>query len=134
MAGTMPHVLLVDDDPTLHDLLTILLTPEGCTLTCVGTARAARARLEEGGIDLLLLDLNLPDENGLALCSELRATWWKQDLPIVVLSGLSDPDWLARACYAGADEYLVKPFDANELLATIRRLCGGEPLSERAAS
>ncbi len=110
------HILVVDDDQRLRELLRRYLTRHGYAVTLAADAQEAAARLESFLFDLLVLDLMLPGEDGLALARRLRAT---SDLPILVLTARSEVEDRIRGLEAGADDYLVKPFEPRELLLRI---------------
>lgn len=116
----MDRVLLVDDDRKLAGSLTAWLRPRGVELTTRFTAAAGQAALRRGGWDAVLLDIMLPDGDGLQLCRSLRVT--SPDLPILMLTARGDPTDRVLGLEIGADDYLPKPFDPHELLARIRAL------------
>lgn len=124
-----PHLLLVEDDSVQRLLLAAYLRQEGFE---VGEARGlteARARLVEAGPALVLLDLNLPDGDGLELARELR----RRDVPLILLSNREEDRILGLEL--GADDYVAKPYDPRELAARIanvlRRCCAALPGSSR---
>jgi DNA-binding NarL/FixJ family response regulator len=119
------HVLVVDDDPSLRALLTTILTRAGFETDEAQTGAEAIAAVRADRPDAVVLDVCLPDANGLALCHELRAEHG-HDLKVLCVSG-ERVDSFARVAgfLAGADDYLVKPFDPDELIARVRRLVRG---------
>ena len=127
-----PLLLLVEDEPPMRRFLRTSLGAHGFRLVEAGTAREALAELSAQPPDLVLLDLGLPDRDGLDLVAEVR-TWSR--VPIVVLSARGREDDKVKALDAGADDYLTKPFGLNELLARIRvglrhaRAAAGPPTS-----
>ena len=113
------HILIVDDDRQLLGLLASYL--EGCGYK-VSTARdgpGMRAKLEASRVDLIVLDLMLPGEDGLSLCRDLRARGVRQ-IPILMLTARGDEADRIVGLEMGADDYLAKPFASRELLARIR--------------
>ena len=113
------HILIVDDDRQLLGLLASYL--EGCGYK-VSTARDGpdmRAKLEASRVDLIVLDLMLPGEDGLSLCRDLRARGVRQ-IPILMLTARGDEADRIVGLEMGADDYLAKPFASRELLARIR--------------
>jgi DNA-binding response OmpR family regulator len=108
------HVLVVEDDPGIADSLARGLTRAGYAAVAVHTAAAA---LSAGPVDVVLLDLGLPDGDGTELCSILRA---RGDTAILVITARGEEPDRVAALDAGADDYLVKPFGFAELLARIR--------------
>jgi two-component system OmpR family response regulator len=113
----MTTCLVVDDDPELRSLVESHLVRFGFDSRHAGTARAMRAELARGGIDLVLLDLMLPDGNGIELCRELRTT---SKLPVIMLTAQGDPISRVVGLEIGADDYLAKPFEPRELVARIQ--------------
>jgi DNA-binding response OmpR family regulator len=111
-------VLLVEDDPKIASLLTKGLRREGLEVDWVSTGEESLARLGEGGVTLLLLDLGLPDIDGLEVLREMRERG--TDIPVIVVTGRSDPRDRAIALSRGVRAYLTKPFAWAELLATVR--------------
>ncbi|MDM0019092.1 response regulator [Variovorax saccharolyticus] len=114
------HVLIVDDDREIRELLTTYLVKNGLRVTSVPTGRHMRAALESSGpFDLIILDLMLPGEDGLTLCRDLRTGKYKAT-PILMLTARSEEADRILGLEMGADDYLAKPFSARELLARIR--------------
>jgi two-component system OmpR family response regulator len=114
------HVLIVDDDREIRDLLTTYLVKNGLRVVAVPTGRHMRAALEESGpFDLIVLDLMLPGEDGLTLCRDLRAGKYKAT-PILMLTARNEEADRILGLEMGADDYLAKPFAARELLARMR--------------
>lgn len=113
----MTNVLIVDDDPDICDLLTQFLTSQGYGVITVGDGQGLRRSLETEEIDLVILDLMLPGEDGLSLCRHLRAT---TSLPIIMLTAMGSETDRVVGLEMGADDYLAKPFSTRELLARIR--------------
>ncbi|HLH27254.1 MAG TPA: response regulator [Chloroflexota bacterium] len=111
-----PTVLVVEDDPTIREVVQALLESLGHTVAAVADGQAALDRIHAGGVDLVLLDLMLPDVNGLELCRRLRAYENGSYLPIIMLTALNGEADRHAGFAAGADDYIGKPFDANELL------------------
>ena len=115
----MTDILVVEDDPAVSQMLTLLLQRAGYTVNAVSTAAEAEARTRRG-VDLLVLDLGLPDRDGLEVCRTIRE--YRPGLPILVVSArTSEPD-VVLAMDAGADDYVMKPFRSLEFLARVRSL------------
>lgn len=112
------HILIVDDDPGLLELLEEYLTGNGYSVSCAANGLELEQRLAEKSADLLLLDLMLPGEDGLSLARKLRAGGAK--LPIIMLSARGEDIDRIVGLEVGADDYLAKPFNPRELLARIR--------------
>ncbi|MBS1214106.1 MAG: two-component response transcriptional regulator [Proteobacteria bacterium] len=112
-----PHILIVDDDRELRQLLTAFLTRHGFRVDAAADGRAMAKLLEAGRFDLIVLDLMLPGEDGLALCRRLRA---ESTLPVIMLTALADETDRIVGLEMGADDYVVKPFNPRELLARIK--------------
>jgi two-component system OmpR family response regulator len=116
-----PHVLIVDDDRDIRELLAAYLSRNGLRATAVEGGRQMRAVLADTAVDLLVLDLMLPGEDGLTLCRDLRAGPHR-NLPILMLTARSEESDRILGLEMGADDYLVKPFASRELLARINAI------------
>ena len=112
------HVLIVEDDPDLRDLVTRYLVRQGIRASAAADGREMRRVLAREPVDLLILDLMMPGENGLTLCRALRSPG-QPVLPIIILSARSDDADRILGLELGADDYLTKPFVARELLARV---------------
>lgn len=119
-ASTLPVILVVEDDPDLSLLVEYALSGFGAVQTAA-TIAAARTAVAEEEPDAVILDVLLPDGNGLDLVSELQARPGVH-LPILILTGLGSGDQKVRGFDAGADDYLIKPFDVDELRVRVRAL------------
>ncbi|ARN20210.1 response regulator [Piscinibacter gummiphilus] len=114
------HILIVDDDREIRELLSTYLVKNGMRVATAPTGRHMRVALEESGpFDLIILDLMMPGEDGLSLCRDLRAGKHKA-IPIVMLTARSEEPDRILGLEMGADDYLSKPFAPRELLARIR--------------
>ena len=111
------RILIIDDDVDLNSLLTEYLLGFGYKLVSETTAAAGRKRLRRELPDLLLLDVMLPDTDGLTLCRELRAEY---DLPIIMLTARGEVADRVMGLELGADDYVAKPFEPRELVARIQ--------------
>jgi two-component system, OmpR family, response regulator len=111
------HILAVDDDEPIRELLTSYLTTEGFRVTTVADATSARRVIDADPIDLMVLDLRLPDFDGLDLVRELRK---ESKLPVIILSSKDQDVDRIIGLELGADDYLTKPFNPRELLARIK--------------
>jgi two-component system KDP operon response regulator KdpE len=129
-ASPRPRVLVVDDEPQIVRGLKIILRNAGYTVEAAGTKAEALAALASRPPDALVLDLVLPDGQGVEVCEQVRR--WS-GLPILVLSAIGDEREKVRALDAGADDYVTKPFGTDELLARLRAVLrrsadvGGSP-------
>ena len=112
-----PHILIVDDDSEICQLVRQFLEPHGFRVTGVADGPAMRTALASEAADLIVLDLMLPGDDGLALCRQLRET---SRTPIIFLTALNSEADRVVGLEMGADDYLSKPFSARELLARIR--------------
>ena len=112
-----PHILIVDDDSEIRDLLGRYLRKHGYRVDAAADGRAMTRLLETGRFDLVVLDLMLPGEDGLSLCRRLRAS---SDLPIIMLTAMGEETDRIVGLEMGADDYLPKPFNPRELLARIK--------------
>jgi two-component system OmpR family response regulator len=112
-----PHILIVDDHREIRELVTRALVKEGFRVSAAADGRAMQKMLGDGRIDLILLDLMLPGEDGLSLCRSLRA---KSDIPVIMLTAKGDEVDRVIGLELGADDYIPKPFGSRELIARIR--------------
>ncbi len=113
----MPHILVVDDNREILDLLKRFMTKHEYRVSTATDGKAMRKILEKGRIDLIVLDLMLPGEDGLTLCRELRV---KSNIPIVMLTAMGEETDRIIGLEMGADDYVPKPFNPRELLARIK--------------
>lgn len=111
------HILIVDDDPEIRQLLGSYLKEQGFKTSLAADGEAMYRYLTHEVIDMVLLDLMLPGEDGLTLCRDLRA---RTELPIIVLTARGSLMDRIVGLEVGADDYLAKPFDPRELLARMR--------------
>ncbi|QKC82355.1 response regulator transcription factor [Mesorhizobium sp. NZP2077] len=114
-----PHLLVVDDDTRIRNLLKQYLTENGFRVTVAGNAGEARRKLAGLDFDLLVLDVMMPGETGVDLTKSLRA---EKNVPILMLTALSETDSRISGLEAGADDYLPKPFDPRELILRINNI------------
>ena len=111
------HILVVDDDREIRDLLPRLLRKHGFRVTGAADGREMRKVLEAARIDLVVLDLMLPGEDGLSLCRWLRAN---SRIPVIMLTAMGEDTDRIIGLEMGADDYLPKPFNSRELVARVR--------------
>lgn len=114
-----PHLLVVDDDTRIRNLLKQYLTENGFRITVAGNADEARRQLAGLDFDLLILDIMMPGETGVELTKSLRV---EKSVPILMLTALSETDSRITGLEAGADDYLSKPFDPRELILRINNI------------
>lgn len=117
MDGESAKLLVVDDDPEIRELTQQYLSQQGFTVHCVDSGEAMDAYLAENPVDLIVLDLMLPGEHGLAIARRLKS---EGQIPIVIVSAQGDDIDRIVGLEVGADDYLPKPFNPRELLARIR--------------
>ena len=125
-----PHILVVDDDPQIRELLQEYLTQNELRVSLTSTGKEMSAALTEHAIDLVVLDLRLAGEDGMTLARKLRE---ESSIPVIMLTGVRDEADRIMGLELGADDYLTKPFSPRELLARIRtvlRRTKGEALTE----
>ncbi len=112
-----PHVLIVEDDRDIRELINRFLKQNGYRVTAVGDGLAMRRALADRRFDLVILDLMLPGEDGLSLCRDLRA---RMSVPVIMVTAKGEETDRIIGLEVGADDYLPKPFNPRELLARIR--------------
>jgi len=114
-----PHLLVIDDDTRIRSLLSQFLQQHGFRVTVASEAQDARRKLEGLDFDLLIVDVMMPGESGIALTRSLRES---KNVPILMLTALSETANRIDGLEAGADDYLPKPFDPRELLLRINAI------------
>ncbi len=119
MNADRPHILVVDDDHRLRELLGKFLDENGFRVATAADAADARAMLLGLAFDLIVLDLMMPGENGLDLAADLRR---RSTVPILMLTAMGEPDDRIAGLERGADDYLSKPFEPRELLLRIHSI------------
>jgi DNA-binding response OmpR family regulator len=112
-----PHILLVDDERSIRDPLAQYLARNGLRVSKAANAEEARQALAAYGVDLILLDVMMPGEDGLSLCAQVRAT---SGIPVILLTAMAEETDRIVGLEIGADDYVTKPFSPRELLARIR--------------
>ncbi len=117
MSKSRPHLLLVDDEASIREPLTKYLEKQGFRVTDAANAGAARSALIAYDIDLVLLDIMMPGEDGLSLCRHIAAT---DGPPVILLTAKSEETDRIVGLEIGADDYVVKPFSPRELVARIK--------------
>ncbi len=124
-------LLLVDDETRMLDLLSLYLTPKGYKCIKMSSALKAIRYLEEESADMILLDVMMPEMDGWEACREIRKNW---DIPIIMLTARSEKNDIVMGLKMGADDYISKPFDEEELTARIdavlRRQSGHKELTD----
>ena len=118
MSGTPAHILIIDDEEIIREALHALLTRDGCVVKSAATAGEGLAMLEDEDFDTVLLDLMLPDRNGLDVLEEIRRA--DEDLPVVMITAFGTIDTAVRATKQGAFHYFTKPFKNDEVLVVLR--------------
>ena len=112
-----PHLLLVDDERSIREPLAQYLTKHGFRVTQAGDAAAARARLAAYALDLVILDVMMPGEDGLSLCRHIRET---SELPVILLTARTEETDRIVGLEMGADDYVLKPFSPRELATRVK--------------
>ncbi len=119
VADDAPHVLVVDDDQRIRDLLGRYLRDNGYRVTTAEDAAIARSSMRNLAFDLMILDVMMPGEDGLSLARDLRSS---SDIPILMLTARADAEDRVSGLEAGVDDYLPKPFDPRELLLRLKNI------------
>ena len=113
------HVLVVDDEKEIADLVEVYLKSEGFTVFTCGTAAEALTCVRDNRLDLAILDVMLPDMSGFTLCGEIRR---EHRFPVLMLTARDETADKVTGLDCGADDYMTKPFDSGELMARVRAL------------
>ena len=119
MQDDTPHIMVIDDDTRLRDLLRRYLSEQGFRVTTAHDAADARAKLKSLAFDMLILDIMMPGESGLTLTRLLRQ---ESQVPILLLSAMSEAGDRIEGLASGADDYLSKPFEPRELVLRINAI------------
>ena len=119
MTEAAPHILVVDDDRRLRDLIARFLGEQGYQVVTAVDAADARGKLKSLAFDLLVLDVMMPGESGLELTANLRG---ESDIPILLLTARTEVEDRISGLESGADDYLTKPFEPKELVLRIRSI------------
>ena len=127
MSDLEPHLLVVDDDARLRELLRRYLSESGFRITTAADAGEARANLASFAFDLVVLDVMMPGESGLALTRALRH---EGRVPVLLLTAMGEPEDRVNGLEQGADDYLSKPFEPRELVLRIRNLLQRRPAAD----
>ena len=122
MATAMPHysILIVDDDDLNRELLGHLLQHEGYTTQVAASGRQALELIGAHKVDLVLLDITMPQMDGLTVLKTLRQTYTPIDLPIIMVTGKQESASLVEALNMGANDYVTKPFDFPVVIALLQ--------------
>ena len=130
MSDAEPHLLVVDDDVRLRELLRRYLTDSGFRVTGASNAREARAQLASFAFDLIVLDVMMPGESGLDLTRSLRTEKMAGPVPVLLLTAMAEPEDRINGLEQGADDFLAKPFEPRELVLRIRNILQRRPVIE----
>ena len=112
--------LVIDDDPELLQSVCDYLRRFGFEAVAASTAAQMRSLLSQGGVDVVVLDVMLPDGDGLSICAALRQRPETANLPVIMLTAQGDPHSRVLGLELGADDYIAKPFEPRELVARIK--------------
>jgi DNA-binding response OmpR family regulator len=125
-----PVILVVDDDAATRELMSDLLTGEGYAAESVAGGMTGLARVEQGNVDLVLLDMHLEDIDGLEFCRRLSSGQQAAHLPIIMLSAAQGDQWKSASRAAGAHDVVAKPFDIDHLLDRLRTHLSDRPTGQ----
>jgi CheY-like chemotaxis protein len=120
-AGKRQSILIIDDDEVLSDVLSRRLRQQGFDALTADSGQCGLARARADQPSLILLDLRLPDADGITICEQLADDLETCAIPVIILTGMERPDILRRCRAAGCHYYLRKPYDPNALLVLIRQ-------------
>ncbi|WP_400244452.1 response regulator transcription factor [Niallia sp. JL1B1071] len=117
----MAKILIVDDDPHIRELIRVILTKEGLSIVEAEDGEMGLSLLEQDKVDLIILDIMMPNMDGWTFCREVR-TYYTNTLPILMLTAKGETTQKVKGFDLGADDYLVKPFAPAELVARVKVL------------
>ncbi|PXF29701.1 Fis family transcriptional regulator [Pokkaliibacter plantistimulans] len=120
----MSNILVVDDSSSLRSMVSFTLKQQGHSVTEAENGRDALSKAQTGRYDLVLTDVNMPMMDGISLCTELRKLPTFKFTPILMLTTESSADMKQKGKTAGATGWLVKPFNPDTLLSTVKRVIG----------
>lgn len=123
----LPHILVVDDDDRIRDLVSRYLNDHGFLALCVGDAAAAKEALAHFIFDAVVLDVMMPGQSGVELTQELRTS---NDIPVLLLTAMGEVDDKITGLQSGADDYLTKPFDPRELVLRLQAILRRRPVEK----
>ncbi|WP_377098069.1 response regulator [Mucilaginibacter calamicampi] len=112
-------VLVIEDEPIIAEMICILLETEGLKVISLADVRSARQKVQNGDVGLVLLDLTLKGENGLAMCEYIKGQDDLKHIPVLLVSANSDLEKIKTEC--GADDHIAKPFDLTDFMSKVRR-------------
>ncbi|MBU1076657.1 MAG: response regulator transcription factor [Spirochaetes bacterium] len=115
-------ILIVDDDPMITNTYKRILNKEGFEIKVITTGVSALSEAKKRIFDLILLDIGLPDINGIEVCSKFRQDIDNKYTPIIIITGYDDPQEVVIAMKSGADDYITKPIDKSILIEKINAL------------
>jgi len=130
MSVQLPHILVVDDDDRLRDLLAKFLSEKGFMVAMASDAADARTKMGTLEFDVIILDLMMPGESGLEFAEDLRR---RSQVPILMLTAMGETEDRIDGLEKGADDYLVKPFEPRELLLRINNILRRVPVPKLVA-
>jgi signal transduction histidine kinase/HPt (histidine-containing phosphotransfer) domain-containing protein/BarA-like signal transduction histidine kinase len=128
-----PRILVIDDDPAIREMVASSLAEDGVELTLTATGSEGLTAFEQGGYDLVLLDLGLPDCNGADVLARLKSSAATAHVPVIVLTAWADVDLKVRCFEGGACDYITKPFHTAELHARVRAVLRAKRLADELA-
>jgi len=138
MDSSSGRILIVDDDPNVVDILTLMLTRQGYQCLSASGGAMALEKLVQAPIDVILLDVMMPVMDGLEVCERLRADARLKEIPVILLTAKDDVDTRASGMRLGVSEYLTKPINRHELFSRIEAQLHardlGRALAETAAA
>ena len=120
----MANILVVDDDPDIGTMLKMMLEFKGYGVTLVNRAEKTHEVLQNGSIDLVILDMLIAGDNGTDVCASIRNNNATSGLPVMMISAL--PDARQSCIQAGANEFISKPFEMQDLLSKVQQLINGK--------
>jgi two-component system alkaline phosphatase synthesis response regulator PhoP len=124
--NSVPKILVVDDDHEILKLIAMLLRRIGAEAWTFPDGQSALQRLDQTVPDLIILDLMLPDVDGLQILQQVRAQDQFRHVPVLILSAKADPDTIRKGLDLGADGYITKPYIANTLIDKVRLMLQSE--------
>jgi len=133
MASAKGRILIVDDDPNAVEILTLMLEREGYGCVSAASGAAALQRVHEQAVDVILLDVMMPEMDGLQVCERLRQDNELRQIPVILLTAKDDMETRSRGMALGVSEYLTKPVNKRELFLRIAAQLHSRELNRKLA-
>ena len=134
MIDTRPRILCIDDEPEILKFLEAVLVPKGYEVIKAENGEEALEKLKEERVDLVISDVRMPKMDGFELCRRIKGDERYRDIPVIIITGLTETKDRIKGIEAGAEDFISKPIDQAEVLARVKMLLKGKNFQERRRS